>query len=158
MPDYEIEKLDDYRWQIPRSGHMRVPARLYATEEMLEDAGYEVVAVRNAEAGLAVLGRGGIDLVVSDYRLPGKSGLELLERAQSLGSDVAVVIVTAQNTFENAVEAMKQGALDYLVKPFGTSEVSALVEKALRARSLERRACSRQSFRQRASVASSSRG
>ena len=57
---------------------------------------------------------------------------------RALGSDTAVVIITAQNTFENAVEAMKRGALDYLVKPFGMDEVQALVAKALRTRALER--------------------
>jgi two-component system nitrogen regulation response regulator GlnG len=57
---------------------------------------------------------------------------------RALGSDTAIVIITAQNTFENAVEAMKRGALDYLVKPFGISEVTALVDKALRSRALER--------------------
>jgi two-component system nitrogen regulation response regulator GlnG len=70
--------------------------------------------------------------------MPGLSGLELLDRVKALGSDVAVVIITAQNTFENAVEAMKRGALDYLVKPFGVAEVKALVGKAQRARALER--------------------
>ena len=68
----------------------------------------------------------------------GRSGLELLDRVQSLGIDTAVVIITAQNSFENAVEAMKRGALDYLVKPFGMDEVKALATKALRTRALER--------------------
>src|SRR4029450_11254898 len=66
------------------------------------------------------------------------SGLELLDRVQSLGIDTAIVIITAQNTFENAVEAMKRGALDYLVKPFGMDAVQALVAKVLHTRALER--------------------
>jgi two-component system nitrogen regulation response regulator GlnG len=70
--------------------------------------------------------------------MPGPSGLELLDRVKATGRDVAVVIITAQNTFENAVEAMKRGALDYLTKPFSTEEVLPLVEKALRTRALER--------------------
>ena len=57
---------------------------------------------------------------------------------QSLGIDTAVVIMTAQNSFENAVEAMKRGALDYLVKPFGMEEVKALATKVMRTRALER--------------------
>jgi two-component system nitrogen regulation response regulator GlnG len=69
--------------------------------------------------------------------MPGPSGLELLDRVRALGADVAVVIITAQNTFENAVEAMKRGALDYLVKPFGVAEVRALADKALRVRALQ---------------------
>ena len=78
--------------------------------------------------------------------MPGPSGLELLDRVQSLGSDAAVVIITAQNTFENAVEAMKRGALDYLVKPFGMDEVQALVDEGAahaRARARGARAAAR---------------
>ena len=79
-----------------------------------------------------------LELAFLDIRMPGPTGLELLDRLQALGSETAVVIITAQNTFENAVEAMKRGALDYLVKPFSVAEVKALVAKALRTRALER--------------------
>ena len=70
--------------------------------------------------------------------MPEPTGLELLDRLRGMGSETAVVVITAQNTLENAVEAMKRGALDYLVKPFQVAEVLALVEKALRTRALER--------------------
>jgi len=64
------------------------------------------------------------------------TGLELLDRLRAVGSQTAVVIITAQNTFENAVEAMRRGAFEYLVKPFGIAEVTALVGKVLQARQL----------------------
>ena len=77
------------------------------------------------------------DLAFLDIRMPGATGLEVLERARTAANETSVVIITAQSTFENAVEAMKLGALDYLTKPFTLAEVQALAEKALRTRALE---------------------
>jgi two-component system, NtrC family, nitrogen regulation response regulator GlnG len=109
----------------------------FVLRETLEAAGHEVVAVESGQAALEALAGGEFEVAFFDIRMPGPSGLELLDRVKAFGSPVAVVIITAQSTFENAVEAMKRGALDYLVKPFGTEEVLALVAKALRARALE---------------------
>ncbi len=109
----------------------------FVLRETLESAGHTVVDVTNGDDALRALADGAYDLAFCDIRMPGPSGLELLERVRTLGSDAAIVIITAQNTFENAVEAMKRGAFDYLVKPFGTQEILALVDKALRARALE---------------------
>jgi two-component system nitrogen regulation response regulator GlnG len=109
----------------------------FVLRETLESAGHEVVDVASGDAALEAVAEGDFDFAFFDIRMPGFSGLELLDRVKTLGSDVAVVIITAQNTFENAVEAMKRGALDYLVKPFGTEEVLGLVEKGLRTRALE---------------------
>jgi two-component system nitrogen regulation response regulator GlnG len=113
------------------------PSIRFVLRETLEDGGCEVVDVDSGDAALEALAAGGFQLAFLDIRMPGPGGLELLERLADIGADTAVVIITAQNTFENAVEAMKRGALDYLVKPFGLDEVKALVEKALRARALE---------------------
>ena len=110
----------------------------FVLRESLEDEGCEVVDVEDGERALEQLSSGSFQVAFLDIRMPGLSGLELLDRLRGTGSDVAVVIITAQNTFENAVEAMKRGALDYLVKPFGMAEAKALVAKALRARALER--------------------
>jgi two-component system nitrogen regulation response regulator GlnG len=113
------------------------PSIRFVLRETLESAGHEVVDVASGDAALEALGQRHFAVAFFDIRMPGPSGLDLLERVKATGSDVAVVIITAQSTFENAVEAMKRGALDYLVKPFGTEEVLALVQKALRARALE---------------------
>ena len=110
----------------------------FVLRETLESAGHEVVEVASGEAALQALAAQPFDVAFFDIRMPGPSGLELLEQVRALGSDVAVVIITAQNTLENAVEAMKRGALDYLVKPFGMDAVQALVAKVLRTRALER--------------------
>jgi two-component system nitrogen regulation response regulator GlnG len=114
------------------------PSIRFVLRETLEAEGYEVTDVDNGEAALAALGEKPHQLAFLDIRMPGPSGLELLGRLQTLGSETAVVIITAQNTFENAVEAMRRGALDYLVKPFGVAEVKALAAKAMRTRALER--------------------
>jgi two-component system nitrogen regulation response regulator GlnG len=70
--------------------------------------------------------------------MPGLTGLEVLDQVTAAGRETSIVIITAQNTFENAVEAMKRGAMDYLVKPFGIAEVKALANKASRSQALER--------------------
>jgi two-component system nitrogen regulation response regulator GlnG len=115
------------------------PGIRFVLREALEAIPAEVVDVDSGDAALEALAQGSFDVAFFDIRMPGPSGLELLDRTRALGADApAVVIVTAQNTFENAVEAMKRGALDYLVKPFGVTEAQALVTKAMRSRALER--------------------
>jgi len=114
------------------------PSIRFVLRETLETIGCEVVEVASGDAALEALLGTRFDLAFLDIRMPGPSGLDLLERSRASDRDVNVVIMTAQNTFENAVEAMKRGALDYLVKPFAMAEVEALVAKALRVRALER--------------------
>jgi len=127
------------------------PSIRFVLRETLEEEGFEVVEVEDGDAALERLRSGGFQLAFMDIRMPGMTGLEVLDRLSDEGTDTAIVIITAQNTFENAVDAMKHGALDYLVKPFGIAEVKALASKTLRTRALEhevrelRRAVERQS-------------
>jgi two-component system nitrogen regulation response regulator GlnG len=109
----------------------------FVLREVLEEAQHEVVEVDSGDGALEALAAGDYAIAFLDIRMPGPSGLELLERLRAMGSHTAIVIITAQNTLENAVEAMKLGALDYLVKPFSLPEATALVEKAMRARTLQ---------------------
>ena len=108
----------------------------FVLREALESAGHKVEEVDSGDAALDALAKGRYDLAFLDIRMPGPSGLDLLEHIDALGVDTAAVIITAQNTMENAVEAMKRGALDYLVKPFSLATAVALAEKALRTRTL----------------------
>jgi two-component system nitrogen regulation response regulator GlnG len=114
------------------------PSIRFVLRESLSELGCEVDDVEDGDAALEALASAEYDLAFLDIRMPGLSGLELLDRCGEVAPRTSVVIITAQNTFENAVEAMKRGALDYLVKPFGIREVGALVEKTTRARALER--------------------
>jgi two-component system nitrogen regulation response regulator GlnG len=114
------------------------PGIRFVLREALETVGCEVVEADSGDAARKALAGGAFDIAFLDIRMPGPSGLELLDEVRALGGGApAVVIITAQNTFDNAVEAMKRGAFDYLVKPFGVSEAQLLVEKAMRTRALE---------------------
>ena len=110
------------------------PSIRYVLREVLEESGCEVVDATGGDEALDALNATKFQLAYLDIRMPGPSGLELLDQIKSTGMETAVVIITAQNTFENAVEAMKRGALDYLVKPFGMDEVKETVSRVLRMR------------------------
>jgi len=114
------------------------PGIRFVLRETLEEAGHLVTEAASGDEALAALAGGEFQVAFLDLRMPGPSGLDLLDHVKASGSDVAVVIMTAQNSFENAIEAMQRGALDYLAKPFGNEEARALVEKALRGRALQR--------------------
>ena len=113
------------------------PSIRYVLRETLEELGCQVIEAEDGDAAGEALVSGDFELAFLDIRMPGASGLELLER-EDVPEATSIVIITAQNTFENAVEAMKRGAFDYLVKPFGMSEVEVLVAKARRAQALQR--------------------
>jgi two-component system response regulator PilR (NtrC family) len=105
---------------------------------LLEREGYEVASAANAADALAQLEKGLFDLVVSDVQMPGLNGIELLGRIKSMAPDTAVLMITAFSEAEQAVEAMKQGAYDYIAKPFKIEEVKQLVKNALEKSELKR--------------------
>ena len=109
----------------------------FVLRETLEAEGCQVSEVDEGDSALEALLSGSFHVAFLDIRMPGLTGLELLDRAKTTGCDTAVVIITAQNTLENAVESTKRGAFDYLVKPFATAEIAALVARARRTRALE---------------------
>jgi DNA-binding NtrC family response regulator len=101
----------------------------------LRKTGYEVEAVASAAEALAVVAARTVDLVLTDLRMPGQTGVELLEAVRGLNPEIPVVVMTAYGTVASAVDAMKRGAADYLGKPVDLDELEVLV-----ARTLERRA------------------
>lgn len=113
-------------------------AALQMMEMALQDGGHITVGVRNAEAALTVLDRGGVDLVISDYRMPGTSGLSLLRRLREQGNSIPVILVTGHASIEHAVTAMKEGAVDYITKPLQADALRLAVEGALHVVRLER--------------------
>jgi len=102
------------------------------------EKGYKVDAAQNGEEAVARLGEQDYALVITDIKLPGMSGLELLARIRVDWPEVAVIIMTAFSSISSAVEAMKLGAEDYIGKPFQLDELAITVEKALERRSLRR--------------------
>ena len=102
----------------------------------LADAGYTTRAAGNAENGLKILASDRVDLVLSDVKLPGMSGLEFLQAVKRANAAIPVVMMTAYGTVESAVEAMKEGASDFVLKPFSIEEIKLIVRKELEVRRL----------------------
>src|SRR5690606_9854337 len=98
--------------------------------------GYDVHTAEDGNQALTVLSEHHIDLVITDLKMPNLDGMELLRRALELDPDLPVVMITAHGTVDNAVEALKLGAFDYITKPFDQSEVRTIVRKALKTRDL----------------------
>ena len=124
MPDGRILIADDedsLRWVL---------------EKGFRGAGYQVTAVKDGHAALAQIEATPYDLVLLDVRMPGIDGLTLLKQVRELRPDAQVVIMTAHGTMETAIQAMQQGAYDYLAKPFDLDEALLLAERALTARRL----------------------
>ena len=107
-------------------------------EFSLTEAGYAVRTAASGEEGLGLFGKDVFDAVITDITMPGMSGMEVLSRVRERDERVPVVVITAYGTIESAVEAMKQGAFDYITKPFNRDELRITLEKALRMRRLER--------------------
>lgn len=103
----------------------------------LVDAGYPVVAVGDAEQAVARLDARDFDLVVSDLRLPGADGMELLGHCRRLPAAPGFIIITAFGTIPQAVEALRQGADDFLTKPVDLDHLGLAVRRVLRTRALQ---------------------
>jgi DNA-binding NtrC family response regulator len=106
--------------------------------EELEEAGHAVFAAANAAEALALLGRHAPELVISDLRLPGEDGMSLLETLRKLPMPPAFIMITAFGTVEQAVEALKRGADDFLTKPLKLDHLRLAVSRALERRELQR--------------------
>jgi len=102
----------------------------------LTEAGYQTFSAGDAEKGLDLLRREQVDLVITDLKLPGSSGLEFLQAAKRINGGLPVIVMTAYGTVETAVEAMKAGASDYVLKPFALAEMRLVVQKELDVRRL----------------------
>ncbi len=107
------------------------PAVLQVLKGILVRAGHQVVGVHNVEAAMNVLARGGIDLIISDYRMPDTTGLEFLDRLTREGYDIPLIMVTGYASIEHAVTAIKAGAIDYITKPVRAQQLQLVVEQAL---------------------------
>jgi DNA-binding NtrC family response regulator len=105
----------------------------WTLRQALEEAGYQVDEAGDTREAIAAIARELPDLVLLDYRLPDQSGLAVLRELRGLGSNVPVVMITAHASVGGAVEAMKEGAYDYVSKPFEIEEVLQTVARALEA-------------------------
>ncbi|HME43825.1 MAG TPA: sigma-54 dependent transcriptional regulator [Syntrophorhabdales bacterium] len=106
--------------------HMRL-----ALKESLNKAGYSVSVAEDGLKATEVIKRGSFDLVITDVRMPHKSGIDLLESVRETSSLVPVILITAYGTIQDAVKAIKEGAFDYIQKPFNTETLYGVVKRAL---------------------------
>ena len=112
------------------------PGLRESLERALSREGYRVILASDGQAALERLQAGGIDLIVTDLKMPGLTGLELLRAAKAIAPDIDVILLTAFGTVEEAVKAMKDGAYDFLTKPFRREQLLKLIDKALERRDL----------------------
>jgi len=105
---------------------------------LLEREGYAPESAENSTAALKCLSENEYELVISDVNMPGLDGIGLLEKIKAYSPDTAVMMITAFSTTEQAVEAMKHGAYNYISKPFKVDEIKLLVRNAIEKRQLIR--------------------
>jgi two-component system, NtrC family, response regulator AtoC len=114
-------------------------------QRTLEVAGYDVIVTPSGEEALDALKGDDVDVVLTDKRLPGMDGVDLVRRVRADHPDLAVIVMTAYGTIESAVEAVRLGAADYLVKPLESAELLIVVRHAIEFQEL--RAASRATLR-----------
>src|SRR5687768_6687107 len=105
--------------------------------QAIAEAGHEVEEAPNGNAAIEKLHEGFFDVIVSDLKMGGSTGLEVLKTAKTLHPSCAVILMTAFGSVSTAVEAMKSGAFDYVQKPFEIEEMEVKIEKALEMRRMQ---------------------
>jgi DNA-binding NtrC family response regulator len=112
-------------------------SNLIAMQKILEQEAYQAVTAKQAAAALTLFRKQSFDLVLTDLRMPGVSGLELLRAIRKENSTIPVIVLTAYGTVTDAVEAMKLGALDFLAKPLRRENILKSVQDSLARRRAE---------------------
>jgi signal transduction histidine kinase len=112
------------------------PAHMTALYHTLGDSGYDVTAFPSAVQALEEFQKQSFDLVLTDLQMPGMDGINFLRAAQELDQHVVGVVMTGHGAIDTAIEAMKAGALDYILKPFKLSTILPVLSRALEVRRL----------------------
>jgi two-component system response regulator HydG len=109
-----------------------------AIVKVLEAADYRVLETDNGQQALDLINEGNVDILVTDLRLPIMDGGELLKRAKAVEQDIEVIMITGHGTVEIAVEAIKEGAYDFITKPVKKAQLLRAVDKAAEKQYLSR--------------------
>ncbi len=104
---------------------------LLVMEDFLAEKGYHVLTADNAQAALDVIADTDLDLILTDMKMPGLNGIDLIRKIKDVDPDMPVVMMTAFGTVEKAVEAMRAGAYDFVLKPFENEAILRTIERAL---------------------------
>lgn len=110
----------------------------YSFQRLLSEPDYQVIVAQSASEGLDKFKNEDFDLVILDLRLPDTSGLQILQEIKRMDSRAVVLIITAFGTTETAIEAIKQGAYDYILKPFDVPKIKEVINEALKSSHLMR--------------------
>ncbi len=112
-------------------------------EEMLENysrllkkIGYDCIAEQDSVKAVEELNRLGPDVILTDLRMPGKSGFDILDASKEINPDIPVILITAYASIPTAVEAVKRGAFDFIAKPFSSEQLEIVLERAIRQKML----------------------
>ena len=124
MNDYSILIVDDE------------DAQRSILKGYLEKKGYKIFSASSGTEGIDVVQNNLIDIVLSDYKMPDKTGLEVLEEVKQINPEISFVILTAYGTIENAVKAMRLGAFDYISKPVDLDELDLMIERVIENKNL----------------------
>jgi len=104
---------------------------LLVLSAVLEDEGFEVLTALSGQEALEIHNTSDLDLIVTDMKMPGMSGIDLLEKIKTIDPDLPVIMMTAHGTVDKAVEAMQKGAYSYILKPFDNDRLIIYVKKAV---------------------------
>ena len=112
-------------------------AILWVLRRMFEDKKIAISEARNGKTALDMLKTQEFSIAIMDIRMPEKDGLDVLQEVREIGLQIPIIIMTAQGTMKNAIEAMKRGAFDYITKPFDIGEIELIVDKAIEHKNLK---------------------
>ncbi len=113
------------------------PLMRMSISDALKDEGYRVVVTGLGREGIGLIKEGGVDVVITDLRLPDTDGLDVLKQCRRLSPETKVILITAHGSVDTAVEAMRAGAYDYIIKPFSMTELLLVIERVLKLKALE---------------------
>jgi len=99
--------------------------------DWLKDAGYQVATAESGEEALEMVEKQDFSVMILDLRLPGKTGITVLKEVKALNPQIKSIVITAYPSVELAVEAMKLGAVDYLIKPVAPDDLERLIRETL---------------------------
>jgi two-component system, NtrC family, response regulator AtoC len=98
--------------------------------EALKRKGIDVTTVETGQKAFGIIEEGSFDMVITDMKMPGITGMDVVRKVKELSPNTLVIVITAHGTIENAIEAMRAGAFDYMIKPFSIENLIAIIEKA----------------------------
>lgn len=116
--------------------------------DVLNDAGYKVQTVGCGEDAIEKIRQDEISILVTDLKMPGMDGTEVLRKVKAIDSDICVIVVTAYPSLESAIEAMRHGAYDYIVKPFNIEEIKLVLGRAVERQQLLSEAAEKEFYQQ----------